>query len=116
MTKQYKVAKYRRRRMKGRRGARRGKGFFKNLLRGVSKFGKSANRFLKKSRVISNLAPLFGERGKAIGAVARQAGYGSRKRRMVRGRRRGRGTSLAGSGIRLAGRGGLKKTYRGMSY
>lgn len=104
------------------RRRRRGKGFFGDVWKGVSKFGKSANRFLKRSKAISTLAPLFGERGAKFGKVAKLAGYGHR-RRMVR-RRRGRGVSLAGGaggrGIRLAGRSGRgysKKTYpKGMSY
>lgn len=108
----YRMTKYRKKRP--RRRSRRGGSFFKKLWGSVKRFGSKANRFLKKTKAISSIAPLLGPYGSALGAVAKHSGYG-RKRRMVRGRRRGRGINTAGGGIRLAG--GFKKKYsRGMSY
>lgn len=105
------------RRGKGRRG---GKIHWGKVWGSVKRFGKKANKFLKKTKAISTVAPLFGPRGVAIGKVAGLAGYG-RRRRMVRGRRRyGRGINVPGGsrgrGIRLAGRGKKKHGSRGMSY
>jgi len=120
----YQVARYRKR--QPRRGKRRGRGLFGNIWKGIRRFGNKANRFLKKTKAISSIAPLFGPKGKALGAVAGRAGYG-RRRRMVKGRRRyrrkGQGISVAGGargkGIRLAGRGRASKKRlapRGMAY
>jgi hypothetical protein len=102
-----------------RRGRRGGKINWGKVWGKVKRFGHKANKFLKKSKLISTAAPLFGPYGEAAGAIAGRVGYG--KRRMVRRpRRRGRGINTPGGGIRLAGRSGRgkKKTYgsRGMSY
>jgi hypothetical protein len=109
------------RRRIARRGVRRGKKGGKihwgRVWGKVKRFGSKANKFLKKTKAISTVAPLFGKRGVAIGKVAGLAGYG-RRRRMVRSRRYGRGINVPGGsrgrGIRLAGRG--KKKYTRMSY
>ena len=98
-----------------RRRRMRGKGFFKNLYN----FGKKANRFLRKTKIVSRVGKALGMAGVPyagkIASTAGALGYGKkRRRRVVRRRRRGRGVTLAGGGIRLAGgRYGKKKSYRG---
>ena len=110
------------RRRTARRGVRRGKKGGRinwgKAWGSVKRFGSKANKFLKKTKAISTIAPLFGPRGKMVGKVAGIAGYGKKsRRRMVRGRRRyGRGINVPGGGIRLAGRGKKKYIRMGMSY
>lgn len=100
-----------------RRKRQRGKGFWSNLKR----FGNKANSFLKRTKLISRGAkvadffnvPLVGSIGKEL----EQRGYGKRKKRTVRRRRRrgagvsipggalyGKGVKVPGGGVRLAGR------------
>ena len=84
-------------------------------MRGYGKFGKwlkkalkSVNRFLKKSKIISRVGSNLMEnvpiqyRPIAMGALgmAKQAGYGRRRRRRPY---RGSGVRLAGGALRLAG-------------
>lgn len=102
-----------------------GMGFWDSL----KKFGSKANRFLKKTKLISRtgkVAGLFGvPYAGAVGSVAGTLGYGSpagatgygrRRRRTVRVRsRKGRGIRLAGNGITTAGgRYGKKKMTGGL--
>lgn len=93
-----------------RRGMR-GKGFMSFL--------KKANRWLRKTKVLSTVGKALGAAGVPhVGKYAGMAGklgYG-RRRRVVRRRRRGRGLRLAGSGLGLAG-GRKKKMYpRGIAF
>ena len=101
-----------------RRGRKmRGRGFWDSVL----KFGKKANTFLKKSKLISKVSGALGEAGvpyaSGISGVSGAVGYGrkKRRRRVVR-RRRGAGIRLAGGrrrrgrGVGLAG-GRKKKAY-----
>ncbi len=104
--------------------------------RGFMSFLKGANRFLKKTKLLSRGGkalsmlgvPYAGTAGRVAGAV----GYGKRRskrrfKRVVRRRKRGRGASLAGGryrkggGVFLAGRGLKKKPMsravpRGIAY
>ena len=74
---------------------------------------KKLNQFLKKSKVISNVAFAVDSLGypvaKQVGSVAKNLGYGRKKAI------KGRGMSRAGGALRRAGRGrgskrGTKKT------
>jgi hypothetical protein len=52
-------------------------GFFRSIGRGIVKGAKAVNEGLKKTKIVSTLAPavLPGPKGAALGAVARAAGY-----------------------------------------
>ena len=101
------------RRSRKRHGGMRGRGW--------KSFLKSANSFLKRTKLISKAGklgddfgiPYVGKIGKAAGIF----GYG-KKKRMVRRRRRGRGVNTAGGALHLAGRGRKKRTAcpRGIAY
>jgi len=81
----------------------RGKGWLGKLWKGVKKVGSSANKLLRKSKLISQIAPLFGPKGTAIGGVAKSLGYGRRRRRRTIRRRPGRGLKLPGQGLGAPG-------------
>ena len=83
----------------------RGKGWLGKLWKGVKRVGTSANKLLRKSKLISQIAPLFGPKGTAVGGVAKALGYGRRRRRRrtVRRRRPGRGLKLPGQGLGAPG-------------
>lgn len=51
--------------------------FFRSIGRGIVKGAKAVNEGLKKTKIVSTLAPavLPGPKGAALGAVARAAGY-----------------------------------------
>jgi hypothetical protein len=79
-----------------------GEGFFDFL--------KSANNFLKKSKIISTLAPIasmipgVGEFAPIAGGVAGSLGYGHKKKAKPKKKMmRGRGLGQPGHGLSLAG-------------
>lgn len=104
-------------RQRRRVGARRGGSWA-----GFKKFMGSANKFLRKTKLISRVGKMAHMAGVpyagTIGTVAGTLGYG--RRRTVRRRRRGKGVSPAGGGVYLAGRGYQKKRLtaipRGIAY
>lgn len=98
-------------------------------------FGSKANNWLKRTKILSQGAKIASELGvpyaKEIGMAGKLAamrGYGRKKRRVVRRRRRMRGKGLNPSGgslggaLKLTGRGGHSKKkmvmprYLGISY
>jgi len=80
------------------------------------KFGKNTDRFLRKTKLLSkglDLAALYGiPYSKQLGTVAKTVGYGKRKRRTVRLRRKkhGKGLRLAGNGLNVSGMGMKEKS------
>lgn len=111
MTRSRKIARHSRAVVRHRRRVKGG-----NILRDIISFGKKANRFLKRTKLISNIGKALDKGGVPyagkIGKVAGVLGYGKRKRVVIRRRRRkGRGVNPAGGALRLAGsRGRGKKT------
>jgi len=87
----------------------------------IKRFAGKANKFLKKSKLISSgLSAIDHPYAQAGSLAAGAIGYGKRKR-VVRRRRKGRGISLAGGGISLAGgalrlAGAGKKKRMGIMY
>ena len=113
----YRMASRRPGQMLGRGKRRmRGRGWWDS----IKKFAVKANKFLKKSKLISTgLAAIDNPYAQAGSLAAGAIGYGKRRKRVVRRRRKGRGISLAGSGrcggaLRLAGAG--KKKRMGIMY
>ena len=94
-------------RRKRRKPRQRGGNFWGKL----SKFGRSANRWLKKTKMISRSAKIGSMLGVpyvgTAGKVAGMAGYGKRRRKVRRRRRkqRGRGVSIVGGGVGVSGGG-----------
>lgn len=87
---------YKKRTMGGRRKRlAAGKGIFSKIWRGIKKAGSVINDGLKKTKIISTLAPIIGASrgqpgtGAAIGSVASSAGYGRVRRRRTRTRKVG---------------------------
>lgn len=81
------------RRVGGRRRKRRsmrGAGFFGDLWSGIKKVAAPVHNFVKDNKLISRGLGLLGPKGKAVGAVADQFGYGRRRYR----RRRMQGGAL----------------------
>jgi hypothetical protein len=97
-------------------GARRHGGSLKGFLKFVGKAGS----FLHKTKLISRAGKIGSMLGMPlVGDVGRYASkFGLGRKRTVRRRRRGKGTSLAGGGVYLAGRGRKKNmsASRGISY
>lgn len=107
------VSRHRRRVVGGRRGG---------SWAGFKRFMGSANKFLRKTKLISRVGKLASMEGVpyagTIGSVAGKLGYG-RRRTVRRRRRRGKGVSPAGGGVYLAGRGQKKRLTskpRGIAY
>lgn len=75
---------------KTRRVVKRGggiKSFFKSVWKGIRKAGSVINDGLKKTKIISTLAPTLISNpiiGKTVGTAAGQLGYGGRRRRVRR--------------------------------
>lgn len=63
--------------------------FFRSIRRGIVKGAKAVNEGLKKTKIVSTLAPIVlpGPKGAALGAVARTAGY--KKGGKVQGKKKG---------------------------
>lgn len=68
------------------------RGFFRSVGRGIVKGASAINEGLKKTKIVSTLAPVLlpGPKGMALGAVARAGGYkkgGKVKKAMKKGGR-----------------------------
>jgi hypothetical protein len=76
--------------------------------RGIGSFFKKVGNFLKRTKLISRGAAALGSLGVphmgTVGTIANMGGLG-RRRRTVRRSLRGRGLSMAGGALRLAGQG-----------
>lgn len=76
--------------------------------RGIGSFFKKVGNFLKRTKLISRGAAALGSIGVphmgTVGTIANMGGLG-RRRRTVRRSLRGRGLSMAGGALRLAGQG-----------
>lgn len=92
--------------------ARRRRGGARQRGRGFMDFLRGANRFLKRTKLISRAGRIGSMLGVpyvgTIGKYAGKVGYG-RKRTVRRRRRKGRGLSTAGGALALAGRGRKKR-------
>ncbi len=87
--------------MRKRRTVRKqvGGNIFKKIWSGVKKAGNWINKAAKKTKIASTLLPLIPHpAAKVAGAVARQAGYG-KKRKMVGGRRKKLRKQIGGSAL-----------------
>jgi hypothetical protein len=64
--------------------------FFRSVGRGIVTAGRAVNDGLKKTKIVSTLAPVVlpGPKGAALGAVARAAGY-QKGGRVLKGMRKG---------------------------
>jgi hypothetical protein len=64
-------------------------GFFRSVGRGIVKGASAINEGLKKTKIVSTLAPVLlpGPKGMALGAVARAGGY--KKGGKVKGAKKG---------------------------
>jgi hypothetical protein len=75
--------------------------------RGIGSFFKKVGNFLKRTKLISRGAAALGSLGVphmgTVGTIAGMGGLG--RRRTVRRRMTGRGLSMAGGALRLAGQG-----------
>ena len=76
--------------------------------KGIGSFFRKVGNFLKKTKLISRGASALGAIGVphmgTVGTIAGMGGLG-RRRRTVRRSMRGRGLSMAGGALRLAGQG-----------
>jgi hypothetical protein len=68
---------------------------------GIMDLFSGINKLLKKSKLVSTLAPLAGEFGMPISAVAGALGYGHKKK--AKPKMRGRGLNQPGGSLSLAG-------------
>ena len=76
--------------------------------KGIGSFFRKVGNFLKRTKLISRGAAALGSLGVphmgTVGTIAGMGGLG-RRRRTVRRSMRGRGLSMAGGALRLAGQG-----------
>lgn len=60
----------------GKKPGMKGKGFWSNFWRGFKMPFEKAYDFIKDNKLVSTLAPLFGNKGKVIGGIGSALGFG----------------------------------------